>query len=577
MCGIVGYKGEENASEIVHRALQKLEYRGYDSAGIATVGNPSLKIEKGVGTIEEVFEEENKLDGETGIGHTRWATHGGVTEDNAHPHTSCDEEIAVVHNGIIENYTDLKEELSNHDFRSETDTEVLPHLLEDIIEEFDLVEAFHELADRIEGHYAVATTFQDGRMAGMRKGSPLVLGIGEDETFLASDVTSFLQHTEDVVFLQEDDIVIIDESGEFEIYNSGEKVEREVQKVDWDAQEASKEGFDHYMKKEITEQPETVKRAVFQDQSDMEEAVEMMDEAEKIYITGCGTAGIIASLGAKYLREAGYNAESELAHELEYRADEIAEDDLVIAVSQSGETADLLSMLNEADAETLAVVNVVGSTLARNSAHQLYVNAGPEIAVASTKATTAQITVMHLLANAADSKLDEGREELLETASRIEEVIEENEETIEELAEYFSEKNQTYFIGRDRGHEVARESCLKFKEISYTHSEAFPGGEFKHGNLALVEEGTPIVSFLKESGYDQILSNTIEARSRGADIIGVGSEREEAFDYFLEVPEEGNREIYEIVLFQMIAYETSVESGHNPDKPRNLAKSVTVK
>lgn len=577
MCGIVGYKGEENASEIVHRALQKLEYRGYDSAGIATVGNPSLKIEKGVGTIEEVFEEENKLDGETGIGHTRWATHGGVTEDNAHPHTSCDEEIAVVHNGIIENYTDLKEELSNHDFRSETDTEVLPHLLEDIIEEFDLVEAFHELADRIEGHYAVATTFQDGRMAGMRKGSPLVLGIGEDETFLASDVTSFLQHTEDVVFLQEDDIVIIDESGEFEIYNSGKKVEREVQKVDWDAQEASKEGFDHYMKKEITEQPETVKRAVFQDQSDMEEAVEMMDEAEKIYITGCGTAGIIASLGAKYLREAGYNAEPELAHELEYRTEEITEDDLVIAVSQSGETADLLSMLNEADAETLAVVNVVGSTLARNSAHQLYVNAGPEIAVASTKATTAQITVMHLLANAADSKLDEGREELLETASRIEEVIEENEETIEELAEYFSEKDQTYFIGRDRGHEVARESCLKFKEISYTHSEAFPGGEFKHGNLALVEEGTPIVSFLKESGYDQILSNTIEARSRGADIIGVGSEREEAFDYFLEVPEEGNREIYEIVLFQMIAYETSVESGHNPDKPRNLAKSVTVK
>lgn len=577
MCGIVGYKGEENASRIVHKSLQKLEYRGYDSAGIATVGNPSLKIEKGVGTIEEVFTEEDKLDGRTGIGHTRWATHGGVTEDNAHPHTCCNEEIAVVHNGIIENYSELKEELESHTFESKTDTEVIPHLLEEIIPGNGLVESFHNLAERIEGHYAIATAFHDGRMAGMRKGSPLVLGVGDDETFLASDVTSFLEHTDSVVFLKEDDIVVIEEDGDYRIYNSGEQVEREVEKVDWDAQEASKEGHDHFMEKEILEQPETVKRAVFQDRSDLEQATEMMDEAEKIYVTGCGTAGIIASLGAKYLREAGYNAESELAHELEYRADEITDDDLVIAVSQSGETADLLSMLKQADTETLAVVNVVGSTLARNSEHQLYVNAGPEIAVASTKATTAQITVMNLLAEAASGNLDEARQELLKTAENIEQVVEKNRETVEELAEYFSEKDTAYFIGRNRGHEVARESCLKFKEISYTHSEAFPGGEFKHGNLALVEEGTPIVTFLKESGYDQILSNTIEARSRGADIIGVGTEEEEGFDYFLEVPEEGNREIYEIALFQMVAYETSVESGNNPDKPRNLAKSVTVK
>lgn len=578
MCGIVGYKGEKNASGIVRDALRKLEYRGYDSAGIATVGNPSIKMEKGVGTIDEVFEtDEEDLDGETGIGHTRWATHGGVTEENAHPHTCCNEEIAVVHNGIIENYAELKEELSHHSFESETDTEVLPHLLEELIQENDLVESFHRLTDRIQGHYAIATTFHSGGMVGVRKGSPLVLGIGENETFLASDVTSFVEHTEDVVFLEDDDIVIIEENGDYTIFNSGEEVEREVEKIDWDPKEASKDGFDHYMEKEVREQPETVKKAVLQDRTDLDKAVEMMDNAEKIYVTGCGTAGIVASLGAKYLREAGYEAESELAHELEYRADEISEDDLVIAVSQSGETADLLSMLKEAGAETLAVVNVVGSTLARNSEHQLFVNAGPEIAVASTKATTAQIAVLDLLSKTANSELEEGRNRLIDTADRIEEVIEENEETIEELAEYFSEKKQTYFIGRNRGHEVAREACLKFKEISYTHSEAFPGGEFKHGNLALVEEGTPIVTFLKESGYDQILSNTIEARSRGADIIGVGPEEEDAFDYFLEVPEEGNREIYEIALFQMVAYETSVESGNNPDKPRNLAKSVTVK
>lgn len=575
MCGIVGYRGDDEALEKIFDGLKKLEYRGYDSAGIATVGNPSLKMQKGVGTIDEVLEKE--LDGTIGIGHTRWATHGGVNQSNAHPHTCCNEEIAVVHNGIIENYTELKEELSNHKFKSETDTEVIPHYLEELITEHSLVESFHKLTDKLQGSFAIAATFHNGHIVGVRKGSPLVLGVGENETFLASDVTSFIEHTKDVVFLQEHDIVVIEDDGNYTIYNSGEIVEREVEQIKWDPQEASKEGFDHYMDKEIREQPETVKRAVFQDKSDMKEAVKMMDKAEKIYVTGCGTAGIVASLGAKYLREAGYKVESELAHELEYRADEITKDDLVIAISQSGETADLLSTLKAAEADTLAVVNVIGSTLARNSKHQLFVNAGPEIAVASTKATTAQITVMDLLSRAAQSELGEGRQELLNTADNIKEMIQDNRRTLDKLSAYFAEKDNVYFIGRNRGYEVARESCLKFKELTYTHSEAFPGGEFKHGNLALVEEGTPIVAFIKESGYDQILSNTIEARSRGADIIEVGPEIEEAFDYFLKIPEKGNSEIYEIILFQLIAYETAVKKGHNPDKPRNLAKSVTVK
>lgn len=574
MCGIVGYKGESEAQKRIYTGLENLEYRGYDSAGIATVGNPSIKVDKGVGTISEVLEKQ--LDGNTGIGHTRWATHGGVNRQNAHPHTSCNGNIAVVHNGIIENYNELKEQLSDHEFSSETDTEVIPHLVEELRQENNIVECMKKLKQILEGSYAIVVTFENGKIAGMRRGSPLVLGVGENETFLASDVTSFLEYTDNVVFLEEGDIVKIEDEGSYTVFNNG-KADRRVEKVEWDAEEASKEGYKHFMKKEIMEQSETVKRAAFQDRSDMEKAVEMIEEAEEIYVTGCGTSGIVSSLGAKYLRSSGVDCISEMSHELEYRTSEIGEDDLVIAVSQSGETADLLSTLKQTDAEVLAVVNVVGSTLARNSDHCLYVNAGPEIAVASTKATTAQITVFDLLSKAIDNRLEEGRNQLIETAESIGSLIDSNMDKVEELSNYFMDKDQAYFIGRNKGYDVARESCLKFKEVTYTHSEAFPGGEFKHGNLALVEEGTPLVSFLKTPGYEDIVSNTIEARSRGADIIGVGKQNQHDFENFLEIPENGNQEIYEIILFQLISYKTSVKKGVNPDKPRNLAKSVTVK
>jgi len=573
MCGIIGYRGEDEAAEKVYKGLKRLEYRGYDSAGIATAGNPTIKIEKAVGEVDQVSEPE--IDGTSGIGHTRWATHGGVTQENAHPHVSENNKVAVVHNGIIENHKELKQDLTA-EFKSETDTEVIPHLLEkEINQAKSLSEAVQKVMQKLEGSYAVAAMLDTGEMIAFRKGSPLVLGVDEGEFFLASDVTPFLEHTEKAVFLEDDDYAIIED--DYTVFNSGEKVEREVQTIDWDAEQASKEGHDHFMEKEIKEQPKTVKRAAYQDKSDMEEAEKMIEEADDVYLTGCGTASFAASLGAKYLRESGVEALTEQAHELEYRSQEVTEDDLVIAVSQSGETADLLSMLEETDADVLAVVNVVGSTLARQADHKLYVNAGPEIGVASTKAFTAQIAVLKLLSYTISEGVEKGREKLLETADKIEDTIEDNRGTVEDLSDYLTQKEHVYFIGRNKGYEMAREANLKLKELSYIHAEAFPGGEFKHGTLALVEEGTPVVAFLKEEGYSQAYSNMKEAHSRGADIISVGTEEIEESRFHINIPEDENSEILEIIPFQMAAYLTSVKKGNNPDKPRNLAKSVTVK
>ena len=576
MCGIVGYRGDKRASKIVFEGLKKLEYRGYDSAGIATAGNPTVKVEKGEGTIEEVQPE--KTDGTTGVGHTRWATHGGVTDANAHPHKDCTGNIAVVHNGIINNYETLKKELEDrgHEFKSETDTEVIPHLLEEELEQdIPIHEAAQNVADTIEGSYAVVAVLDTGKLVAFKNESPLALGVADDEYFLASDVTPFLEHTEQAIFLEDGEVVTL--NGDYKIYKEREEISKEPRKIDWDAEEASKEGHEHFMEKEIKEQPQTVKKAAFQDKSDMQEAVEMIKNAETIYLTGCGTASFAASLGAKYLRETGATVVTEQSHELEYRTDEITEDDLVIAVSQSGETADLLATLDDADAPTLAVVNVVGSTLARQSKHTLFVNAGPEIGVASTKAFTAQIAVLKLLQYALKDELEKGRESLLQTADKLEETLEDNEALLEDISSYLAEKDHVFSIGRDKGYDMARESALKLKELSYIHVEGFPGGEFKHGNLALIQDGVPVISFLKETGYDDTLANALEAKSRGADIIGVGSEPIDKFRFFIEIPEDPNSEIIEIAPFQMIAYLTSIRKGNNPDKPRNLAKSVTVK
>lgn len=571
MCGIIGYKGREGATSRIHEGLKKLEYRGYDSAGIAVCSNPSIKIEKGTGEVDQLSPE---FEGEAGIGHTRWATHGGVTDENAHPHTSDSGKVAVVHNGIIENHRELKEEIGEHKFESDTDTEVIPHLLEKHLERYEIKEAVEKTIEKLEGSYAVTAVLESGEMIAFRQDSPLVIGLKEEEYFIASDVNPFIEHTKDALFLQNGDYAVIDES--LKVFNSGELVDRNVKEIEWDAEEASKEGYDHFMEKEIHEQPETVKRAVFQDKSDVEKSVQMIEEADRVFLTACGTASFAAMLGAKYLREKEAEAYVEQAHEFEYMASQLNEEDLVIAVSQSGETADLLSALDEVKAPVLSVTNVVGSTLARTSDHNMYINAGPEIGVASTKAFTAQITVVKLLSYSMDEGLEYARESLLETAKKIGPMLEDNREDILELSEFIAEKEDVYFIGRNKGRELAREASLKLKELSYIHSEAFPGGEFKHGTLSLIEEGVPVVAFTLDDKTNT-LSNAIEASSRGAELIGVGTEDHEAFDYFIESPEDENREILEVIPFQLLAYETSLLRGNDPDKPRNLAKSVTVK
>jgi len=579
MCGIVGYYGEKDAAEIVYDGLKDLEYRGYDSAGIAAVKDSSVKVEKGTGTIDEVTDAG--FEGNLSIGHTRWATHGGVTKENAHPHVSHDGKVAVVHNGIIENYEELKKEIGEDKFKSETDTEVIPHLLESEYEKTGSVrEACRNVEEELEGMYAVVAVFDNGEMAAIKNGNSLAVGIGDDETFISSDVTPFLGHTEKAIYLKDGDIMTV--NGEMEIYNNGVEVDREVKELDWDKEEASKEGYDHYMEKEIKEEPSAVRKAVIQDREDMEEAVEMLDNARKIYTTGCGTAGICASLGAKYLRDAGYEVDTQKSHELEYRKDEIQEDDVVIAVSQSGETADLLSVIRDVEADVIANLNVADSTLAREAEKPLYINAGPEIAVASTKAFVAQLALFKLLSYTAKGEFEEGKGSLLETADKIEDVFRENEEEIEEISDYLRDREHAYFVGRNKGVEMAEEASLKLKEISYIHSEAFQGGEFKHGTIALVEEGTPVVGFLKEENFKDIESNLREAKARGADVIGVGKEdlmENDLVDHPLTVPDDPNSEILEIAPMQWIAYRTAVKVDHveNPDKPRNLAKSITVK
>ncbi|WP_414837098.1 glutamine--fructose-6-phosphate transaminase (isomerizing) [Candidatus Nanohalococcus occultus] len=573
MCGIVAVKKGSRATEKAFEGLKNLEYRGYDSAGIARLDD-QIHVKKGTGEVEDAIKEIGS--GESAIGHTRWATHGGVTDDNAHPHTDCEGKIAVAHNGIINNHEQLKEELKGrgHTFRSETDTEVIPHLIEEFLEENTLQEAAHKTMEKLEGSFAVTCLLESGDILAFRKDSPLVIGMGEDQKFIASDFTAFLEHTKKAMFLEDGDVAIL--NGDLKVFNERKQVEREIKEIDWNAGEATKAGHSHYMQKEIREQKSTIKRAAFQDKKDLDKAVEMIEEAENIYLTACGTASYAAELGAKYLRDAGYKPIVEQAHELEYRADEITEDDLVIAVSQSGETADLLSALDKTEASQLAIVNVVGSTLARESDHKIYVNAGPEIGVASTKAFTAQLTALKLISYVAKGETDEGRSSLIKTAEKVDEVLKTNESEINELAKYLAEKDDAYFIGRNLGRELALESALKLKELSYIHAEGFAGGEFKHGTLALIEDGVPVFAFL-EHGGEEIKSNAIEARSRGADLIGVGTEPVNGFEHFIKVPEDENREILEVIPFQELAYLTALEKQNNPDKPRNLAKSVTVK
>jgi glucosamine--fructose-6-phosphate aminotransferase (isomerizing) len=586
MCGIIGYIGSKKASSVLLKGLINLEYRGYDSAGMAVLDSKGIVCKKGVGKIEEINRRLNFLDlnGNIGIAHNRWATHGGVTDFNAHPHFDCTKKIAIVHNGIIENYRELREYLSNHKFESETDSEIIAHLIEEELKNgLSFEKAFVNAISKLDGSYAVlAIKADEDKILAARKGSPLVVGIADHGVFLASDIPSFLEWTKKVVYLHDHDVVIADRNG-VRIYNLIEgEVSRPIDTVEWDAEQIKKGGFDHYMLKEILEQSETVQRAIQQDESVVNEIVEEIKKAYGIFFVGCGSS-YHACLTGSYLfsKIAKTHVNVVLASEFENYEHFLKENTLVFAVSQSGETADVLEAVRTAKkmgSKVIGIVNRMGSSLTRESDSFLLMNAGPEICVLSTKTYTSQVALMTMLAYALAGRYEEGIEKLKGLYMDIYNLTSRSmRDYLQNLAEILVDKEHIYLIGRGLQYATALESALKIKEVSYIHAEAFAGGELKHGPLALIEDGTPVIVFVAEENEKKIISNVNEVKARGGYVIGVSAKRHEVFDYWIKVPECGDlNPIVQIIPMQILAYQLAVLRGLDPDKPRNLAKSVTV-
>ncbi|SIR73484.1 glutamine--fructose-6-phosphate transaminase [Haladaptatus litoreus] len=599
MCGITGYIGDGDCSAIVAQSLKNLEYRGYDSAGVALLDD-SLHIHKQSGQIDDLT-VPSMPNATCGIGHTRWSTHGAPTDANAHPHSDCTGQVAVVHNGIIDNYETFKRELiDDHRFTSETDTEVIAHLIEDALGEgLTLRQAVENVVSTLEGSFAIAVTAVgfDGIVAA-RQDSPLVIGHGENETFLGSDVTAFVEHTQTVTFLEDGDLAHITADGVI-IKNGDMAVDRERQTVEWDADAAEKGGYEHYMRKEIHEQPHAVRQALsgrvdeFAGTVDLDLSIskEYYHSLDEIQIIACGTSYYAGLYAAELLEQyADVRVSVHIASEYEFRANRDPWRTLVVAVTQSGETADTLRALRKADgagARTLAVTNTVGSTMAREADDTVYIRSGPEIGVAATKTFASQVTTLTLLtvyfgrqrntlsSNEASTIL----KELSDLPGAIQQVLD-AESIVRETAEEFADSDAFFFIGRRFGYPVALEGALKLKEISYDHAEGFASGELKHGPLALVTENTPVLAILTEgTSAHETLHNVKEVESRGAPAIGVSSETDlnPVFDTVLEVPNVGLMEpVVANVYLQLFAYHVASQKDRSIDKPRNLAKSVTV-
>ena len=604
MCGIVGYTGCKKAAPILMKGLQKLEYRGYDSAGIAVGRDHKIDVIKKEGKLDKLKEKlkSSMLEGKTGIGHTRWATHGRPSDRNSHPHFDEKQQFIVVHNGIIENYQELKEELKNqgYQFSSETDTEVLPHLLSEYYDG-DLRDAILKVVEKLVGSYALAVMYsrEPERIFAVRQDSPLVVGRGaEGENYIASDIPAFLEFTDDFYILDDGEIAEVS-AGEINIFNSsGQQINKDIFEVDWDAEMAEKNGYSHYMLKEIHEQPDALrkimKNRVSPGKIDLTE-ISFPERIDDIQIVACGTASYAGRVGKYVLEElTRIPVQVNIASEFRYSDPILGENTLVIVVSQSGETADTLAGLRLAQkkgARVLALTNVVGSSIDREADQVLYLRAGPEIAVASTKAYSAMVTSFYMLGLflgkqegiISESKGKEMLQNLLclpELASRV---IEENEKTVKHLADRFQNCEHAFFIGRNTDYSLALEGALKLKEISYIHAEAYAAGELKHGTLALVEEGVPVVAIATRKGIlDKMMSNIKEVKARGAEVIAVTysdvkNVAEEA-DYIINIPEiEGIFSgVLTIIPLQLMAYYTALKRGCNVDQPRNLAKSVTV-
>jgi len=594
MCGIVGYIGDTVAAPVIFESLKKLEYRGYDSYGFATLHNNEFFVKKDKGKISDLKFEAlpETLLGFMGVGHSRWATHGIPSEENAHPHIDCKGDFLVVHNGIIENYQELKKELSEvgHTFKSDTDTEIIPHLIEEFAE-LGFEEAVKKAVNKLKGRYAiVALNRNSDKMIGIRRGSPLIVGVNDSDSreyFIASDIPAFLDHTNNVMYLDDEDMVVIDKeerSIRFHNLERKEDVEKRVINIGWYPGQAEKNGFEHFMLKEIMEQKDTISRALNQDGKSIENIAKDINNAFGTFFTGCGTAGKVCMAGEYiFSKVAGKHINFIVSSELPNYHHFLTDKTLLIAISQSGETADVLEAVEAAKkkgVKIMSLVNVMGSSLDRKSDYSFLIKAGPEKAVASTKAATSQLALVTLLAYACAGKLNKGRRLLIETASKVNDMLNPRyEKHIRRLAEKICNNENIYIIGRSLNYPMALESAIKIQEVSYIHAQGFAGGELKHGPLALIDKGTPCIVLVAEDGVkNDIISNAMEIKSRGGYIIGVAPENNEVFDYWVKVPDVGNASpIVNIIPVQILAYHLAILRGCNPDYPKNLAKSVTVK
>ena len=608
MCGIVGYVGREQAAPILLDGLSRLEYRGYDSAGVAVYHDGQVRVAKSKGRLQvlsDMIQGGRAIPGTIGIGHTRWATHGAPSDTNSHPHVSHSGKIAVVHNGIIENYAQLKSFLQSKGvpFVSETDSEVVAQLVE-YFYEGDLLAAVGRVLHRIEGAYALGILCcdQPDQLIAVRKDSPLILGLGEESNFLASDVTAILRHTRDVIYMEDGEVAVLTAQG-IQCYNSLlQPITKEVARVDWEVDAAEKGGYEHFMAKEIMEQPEALRRTIFPRIQDGEVYLEdfaLTDEEirdlQKLYIVACGSSYHVGMVGKYHLeRLLRKPVEVALASEFRYMEPIVDEHTLVVVISQSGETLDTMAALREAKrlgSKVLAIVNVVGSSIARESDVVLYTWAGPEIAVATTKAYTTQLAVLNLLGLYFARKLDtieteEYRnilDQMLLLPAQMEEVLAQKSQ-IQYLASQYFNHESIFFMGRNVDYALGLEGSLKLKEISYIHSEAYASGELKHGTISLIEDGTLVVAVGTYGAlFDKALSNVVEVKSRGADVLALttashAARMEEVANGMMLIPDTHPMLLPSlgVVPLQLFAYYVALHRGCDIDKPRNLAKSVTV-
>jgi len=588
MCGIFGYVGKQsNAASIVFEGLKLLEYRGYDSWGVAVkIKNSEFAIEKRVGKIGGA--QVNLPQSSLGIGHTRWATHGGVTVANAHPHIDCNKQIAVVHNGIVENYQDLKKELieKGHKFVSETDTEVIAHSVEENLKKEGFSSSVRDAFNKLRGLSAVVVAYAPSKeIVAAKTGSPLVVGIGDRELFVASDASAIVKHTKKIIFLEDNQMVILGEGLKLINLPEGKEIKPKFHILDWKFEETQRGKYKHFLLKEINEQPRIIENIALNYSVEINHLIKLIDQAFGTFMLGCGTASY-AALAGTYLfsRVAKKHVNFSIGSEFNYLEDYLTPSSLVIPISQSGETIDVVDPVANAKtkgSKIAAIVNVLGSTLYRQADYKILLGAGQEKAVVGTKSFIAMVALLFLAAYSLAKRQTEGKSLLLKAAENVKEILKSSfVRNLQKAAEELKNKEHIYVIGRGLSYATALEATLKIKETACIHAEGFAGGELKHGVIALIEKGTPCIVFApNDETYDDIVSNAQEIKARGGFIIGIGPRSNSVFDRFLKTEDIGDATIIpQIVISQLLAYYLALKRGiKDPDKPRNLAKSVTVK